>query len=266
MPKIRALKPDTWTDDKFVRLSPLARLLFMGMWTLACDNGHVEDNHVQLKIRLLPMDDCKVADLLDEMVATGQVEQHDGYLKVTKLAEHQKPDLRFLALCEWCEHDVHTTYTPDDKRPRSKGARRAPDERTPSARGVHVDDVDGDVDSDGDVDRKPARKRATQLPDDWSPNERHRDMATQDMLDLDREAQQFKDHALANGKTYKDWDAAFRTWLTNSVKWGRGGNVRPLTPSRQMLHARDVELPPDGLSPEEYAAWEREQRAKRASQ
>lgn len=227
MPKIRALKPETWTDDKFVRLSPLARLLFMGMWTLACDNGHVEDNHVQLKIRLLPLDTCSIPDLLAEMIATGQVEQHDGYLKVTKLAEHQKPDLRFLALCEWCEHDECTTYTPDDKRPRTKGARSAHAERPASAQGVHADDVDGDVDSDGDGDRKPPRKRATQLPQGFQPNESNIQLAVSEGVDLRREFAKFCDHHRAKGSTYKDWHLALNTWIRKAAEYG---NVRPLGP------------------------------------
>lgn len=127
MPKIRGIKPETWTDDKFVRLSPLARLLFMGMWNLACDNGHVEDNLVQLKIRLLPMDSCDVGELIEEMIQTGQVERHDGYLKVVKLPEHQKIDLFWLTLCEWCEHDERTAFTPADRKGRKRGASQTPD-------------------------------------------------------------------------------------------------------------------------------------------
>src|SRR5690349_8386566 len=41
MPKIRAVKPEFWTDDEIVELSAFARLLYIGLWNLACDNGHV---------------------------------------------------------------------------------------------------------------------------------------------------------------------------------------------------------------------------------
>lgn len=149
MPKIRGIKPETWTDDKFVRLSPLARLLFIGMWNLACDNGHVEDNAIQLKIRLLPMDSCKVPALVDEMVNTGQVERHDGFLKVIKLAEHQHIDMRWLTLCEWCEHDEHATFGPTQKKPRKASARSAQDERKTTP--PRAQDADGDGDGDGEL-------------------------------------------------------------------------------------------------------------------
>jgi hypothetical protein len=68
-----------------------------------------------------------------------------------------------------------------------------------------------------------ARKRATQLPDGWEPNGTHHKIAEETGVDLKLEAVQFRDHHAAKGSTYKDWDAAFRTWLRNAVKFGNGG-------------------------------------------
>lgn len=154
MPKIRGIKPETWTDDKFVRLTPLARLLFIGMWNYACDNGHLEDNAIQLKIRLLPIDNCDIASLVDELIETGQVERHDGYLKVIKLPEHQHIDMRWLTLCEWCAHDEHKTFTPAQKKPRKPSARSAPNERKTST--PRAQDADGDGDGDGELKVTPS--------------------------------------------------------------------------------------------------------------
>lgn len=103
MPKIRGIKPETWTDDKFVELSPLARLLFLGMWNYACDNGHIDNKPRQLKIRILPADDANVPSLLDEMVDLGMVEKMDGYLFIPNLPKHQKIDRRYLLTCDHCE-------------------------------------------------------------------------------------------------------------------------------------------------------------------
>lgn len=68
--------------------------------------------------------------------------------------------------------------------------------------------------------RGPSRK--TSLPDNWAPNVTS--YATASKLGLspqetNHEADQFRNSALANGRTYADWDAAFRTWIGNSVKW-----------------------------------------------
>lgn len=235
MAKIRGIKPETWTDDKFVQLSPLARLLFIGMWNLACDNGHVEDNAVQLKIRLLPMDSCNIKALVDEMVDTGQVERHPGYIKVIKLAEHQHIDLRWLSICEWCAHDEHTAYEPTQKKPRKTSAPSALVEQPAST--PRVLDADGDCDGElkvsGGETAAPApaakktstsRKRpATRLPDDWKPTEKHWEKR-HDGIDIQREVQAFRLHAEANDRRQANWNAAFSQWLLNA----RPSNVTQL--------------------------------------
>jgi hypothetical protein len=253
--KIRGIKPETWTDDKFVQLSPLARLLFIGMWNLACDNGHVEDNAVQLKIRLLPLDACEIPALVDEMVATGQVERHDGYLKVIKLSEHQKIDLWWLTLCEWCEQDQDKTFQASDKRTK-KGTGPAPDSSKTGNSLAPVSDVRGGDVRGGDIPKRTT-SRATQLPSDWSPSEAHALLAAERFVDLAEEADKFRDWCAANGSTKKDWEATFRNWLRNA----RPSQKRPATRALQPAH--EIVRPPDGLSPDEYAQWEYEQRKKR---
>jgi hypothetical protein len=62
--KMRGIKPDIWTDESFVEVTPLARLLFIGLWGFACDNGHIENKPRQIKMRVLPADECDVADLV----------------------------------------------------------------------------------------------------------------------------------------------------------------------------------------------------------
>lgn len=112
---MRGIKPETFTDDKILQVSPLARWLFIGMWTQACDNGHVEDNHVQLKVRLLPMDSCDVHGLVSELISQGLLIQGEGFLKVPNLTKHQKMDRRFLVFCKWCDRDEEVRFSPSDK-------------------------------------------------------------------------------------------------------------------------------------------------------
>jgi hypothetical protein len=198
MPKIRGVKPTTWTDGKFVSLSPLARLLFMGMWTEACDNGHVEDDLSQLKIRLLPMDDCDIADVLAELLASGQVVRVGGCLKVVNLAEHQKPDRRFLTLCEHCAHDEQARYSDADKLPK----RRAHAVHSAGTQRVHGDDGEGD--GDGDGDSKISSEVADATPD-------------ADREDVARVCQHLADRVIANGskrpRVTKKWREEARLLL-----------------------------------------------------
>lgn len=100
MAKIRGFKPELWTDDDFVELSAFARLLWMGMWNFACDNGHLQDKSKQLKGRVLPMDDVNCADLLREIEAQGLIVRNEGWITIPKLTHHQKPHKRWWVTCE----------------------------------------------------------------------------------------------------------------------------------------------------------------------
>lgn len=69
MPRIRSLHPGFFTDEKIVTISPLARLLFLGVLTECDDNGVFEWKPITLKMRLFPIDAVDVAALLAELIA-----------------------------------------------------------------------------------------------------------------------------------------------------------------------------------------------------
>jgi len=68
-------------------------------------------------------------------------------------------------------------------------------------------------DRDVDVKESGPRKRATQLPADFSPNDANRRIAEERGLDLPAVVAQFCDHHRAKGSTFKDWNLALNTWL-----------------------------------------------------
>ncbi len=76
-------------------------------------------------------------------------------------------------------------------------------------------------------------KRATQRPADFHPTPGHIALAEQLGVDLRAEWQQFCDHHDAKGSTYKDWNAALRTWIRNAQKFG----TRTNRPARQQADA-----------------------------
>lgn len=85
----------------------------------------------------------------------------------------------------------------------------------------NVADIDKDIDvSKEKIYKKeseplPAkkRKRAVPLPADWKPNPTHARIALERGIDLEAQAEKFRDYARAHGKAYRDWDAGFRNWL-----------------------------------------------------
>lgn len=76
------------------------------------------------------------------------------------------------------------------------------------------------------------RKRAVPLPADWEPNPTHARIALERGIDLEAQAEKFRDYARAHGKAYRDWDAGFRNWL-------RSPYVQPENPSPRYRNQED---------------------------
>lgn len=105
MSRIRTIKPDFFTSEQIVECSPIARLLFIGLWCFADDGGVHPANPKRLKMEVFPGDEDitikKVASLTDELVGAALLVRYtvEGvqYLEVTGW-KHQKidrPTLRY---------------------------------------------------------------------------------------------------------------------------------------------------------------------------
>lgn len=229
MAKIRGIKPEFWTDEDIVELSIPARLLFIGMWNHACDNGHLDDKPRQIKMRILPGDDVNIGKLLDELVERGRIERKDGTITIPKFAHHQKPHSRWWTVCDLPECTPPGTSTTVAK-PSRKGVNNggATVGHGGSRETTAVLDVDGDGDGELKVATTTAAKRGTQLPKTWAPSDAHRRLAAERSVNVDEEADKFRDWCAANGATKKDWEATFRNWIRNARP--TPGNVTPIRP------------------------------------
>lgn len=85
------------------------------------------------------------------------------------------------------------------------------------------------VESDARERAAPQRKskRATKLPDGWVPD-LDKARRVMDEYELTREEMNFcykkmEAHAYANGRTQKDWDAAYRNWVISEIGYGTIG-------------------------------------------
>jgi hypothetical protein len=89
--------------------------------------------------------------------------------------------------------------------------------------------------------RRASRRRpATACPERWVPNAQAQAQAQEAGLDLDREAESFRDHHTAKGSVFADWDAAFRNWLRHATRFAseRAAPVRAAT--RELGPARRI--------------------------
>lgn len=77
MSRIRSIHPGLWTDEAFVTLSPMARLLLIGMWNECDDQGVFVWSPLQMKMRILPADNVDAAALMGELVAANFIVRYE---------------------------------------------------------------------------------------------------------------------------------------------------------------------------------------------
>lgn len=81
----------------------------------------------------------------------------------------------------------------------------------------------------------PRRRRNPEvpIPEDWVPNEKNlADARKQNFTEQEirHEASQFRDRHLSKGSLFRDWDAAWRTWLGNARRFAGGGMAGKAAP------------------------------------
>jgi hypothetical protein len=114
--RIRTIKPDFWTDGNMIGLSFAARLFYIGTWNFSlCDGGHLPDDAVGLKLKILPADAVDAVAIVDELLAAGRLLRRRStagrsYLYNPRLGEHQKTDARWQSRCPHCASEADGGY------------------------------------------------------------------------------------------------------------------------------------------------------------
>lgn len=92
---------------------------------------------------------------------------------------------------------------------------------TPSPTPTPLLPVLPDADAPGAAQKSTRRKPERPLSDDWAPNPAHHRQAEERRADIAHEAERFRNHAKANDRRARDWDAAFRNWLMKAQPTAR---------------------------------------------
>lgn len=103
MARIRTIKPSFWGSRTVARLSRDARLLAIGLISMADDDGRFLCSTAAVNGYVFPNDDLpntKVRKWLDESTASGLTH------------EYVVDDIRYGCFPEWHEHQVINRYTP----------------------------------------------------------------------------------------------------------------------------------------------------------
>jgi hypothetical protein len=150
MARIRTIKPDFWTDEKIGMMKRDERLLFIGLWNLADDQGVLKSNAAYIRGQLFSYDEelstATVNAWLKALEEASMIVQftHNGesYFIVRNFNEHQlinrpsKPKFdkslinRLLNEGSWNTHGILTEYSqPEGKGKEGKGTGNEEGER-----------------------------------------------------------------------------------------------------------------------------------------
>lgn len=257
MARIRSIKPEFWVDRKLARATSRdARMLYVGLWNFADEHARLIGDPDYLKGQIFPyeedLDAVAVKGLLDELVAFGvavpYVAHDEVFLYLPTLAKHQRLQPEKVA----SKHPDHTSVwiNPDATQIGSdKSVREA--NQTPETSSPQVSDL-AQILPDESVPRTDPsallygagsmehvagsmvspRKRGTTLPEDFAVSDGMRVWAATEipLVDVVPQTAKFRDFHTAKGSTFKDWTAAWRTWMRNAQTFaerdGRGVAVQ----------------------------------------
>lgn len=93
MARIRCIKPEFFTSEDIVSLTPLSRLFYVALWCESDREGRLEWKPGTFKMRYFPGDNCDIKEMADELIKGGLIALYevDGkqYAEIPTFTEHQ---------------------------------------------------------------------------------------------------------------------------------------------------------------------------------
>src|SRR5471032_445555 len=202
MARIRTIKPEFFTSDDICALSPLARLLYVGLWCEADRVGRLVWMPRVFKRRYLPDDACDIDRLAGELLQRGLVELYgEGLACIPTFSRHQHVNPR-EASSKLPAPEGDACARPDDASALGNDAQGG---------------REGNLERNGEG-REGEGGIARALPQSWTPDEEDLAWAATARPDLtpallDTETERFRNHALANGRLAHRWGPNWRNWI-----------------------------------------------------
>lgn len=96
MARARNIKPGFFKNEYLAQCDALARLLFVGLWTLSDREGRLEWRPLRVKAELFPYENCDVEKLANQLQKFGFLEVYEAedgvtYCEITAFTKHQNP-------------------------------------------------------------------------------------------------------------------------------------------------------------------------------
>lgn len=97
MPRARNIKPAFFKNELLVELPVEARLLFIGLWTLADREGRLENRPKRIKMEIYPADNFNIIELLQLLQKSEFIHLYGDYIQIINFTKHQSPHVKEAA-------------------------------------------------------------------------------------------------------------------------------------------------------------------------
>ena len=215
MARIRTIKPEFFTSEDIVSLSPLARLFYVSLWCEADREGRMDWKLGTLKMRYFPGDNCDMQFLANELI--------DGGLVIV----YEVDGKQYAEIPSFKTHQIINNRESDSTRPpRVKHASKrvkAEGKEGREGNGKEGDSAEPQSDSTPAIVSIPLVDK-TEFPvtqdmvDDWS--------TTFPAVDVPQQLREMRAWCVANPtkrKTPRGISAFIVTWLGKEQDSGKGG-------------------------------------------
>lgn len=246
MSRIRTIKPEFFLDDELAELTPLTRLLFIGLWTLADCEGRLEDRPKRIRAQIHPFDDGDTDAMLQALHDHGFIHRYTANglrcIEIRSFKRHQRLSGK--------EAEGQSLIPPMEKSGsdgEAMGKQRGSDgEAAIAQEGKGKEGKGRERSKDSAPARNPRPPTAkTPFPADFTITPELQAWATgHGYGDLEAHLGNFRDKAKAKGYQYADWQAAFRNAVRDD--WA---NIRASpagTPRNGQRHGPPQTLTPEG--------------------
>lgn len=221
MARIRTIKPEFWTSEQVVECSPIARLLFVGMWNFCDDGGNHPASAKTLKMQIFPGDDIaihQVDAMVGELIKAGLLQKYtaDGrnYWHVTGW-KHQKIDKpSYKHPRPFDDNSTNDSRELVERQP-AEGKGREGNGMESTVVGDSRPSADGQAYLDRVTKHENANQPVT-MTTDWQPGEQFPALMMRAGMKADRLTDEilskFVIHHNGTSKPQNKWEAALVAW------------------------------------------------------
>lgn len=114
MARARNIKPSFFKNEELAQCTHGARLVFIGLWTLADRDGRLEDRPLRIKAELFPYEEVPISEWLDQLAVRGFIFRYScachKFIQVINFCKHQSPHVKEAASTMPApdKHDIET--------------------------------------------------------------------------------------------------------------------------------------------------------------